>query len=204
MPEARSSQPVEVDSIKFAQVVANAATSALLHVNRMHLFGFPRDSSVRTVLATDIATVSFVDTNLRINEEVLQECYVSIWAHAPDYRAGLAAPMTWMTSIVRNRCLDSLRRPSLETADADGSIAEQAPSPDPGPLEELERVKDAQALGRCLGELEAQHRQAIALAFYDGLSHAEIARHLRAPLGTVKTWVRRGLLRLKGCLDAAR
>lgn len=137
-------------------------------------------------------------------EEVLQECYVSIWAHAPDYRAALAAPMTWMTSIVRNRCLDSLRRPSLETADADGSIAEQAPSPDPGPLEELERVKDAQALGRCLGELEAQHRQAIALAFYDGLSHAEIARHLRAPLGTVKTWVRRGLLRLKGCLDAAR
>lgn len=137
-------------------------------------------------------------------EEVLQECYVSIWAHAPGYQAALAAPMTWMTSIVRNRCLDWLRRPSAETPDEDGAIAERSPSPDPGPLEALERVKGAQALTRCLGVLEAQQRQAIALAFYDGLSHADIARHLRAPLGTVKTWVRRGLLRLKGCLDAAR
>lgn len=136
-------------------------------------------------------------------EEVLQECYVSIWAHAPDYRGALAAPMTWMTSIVRNRCLDWLRRPSAETPDEDGAVAARTPSPDPGPLETLERTKDAQALSRCLGLLEAQQRQAIALAFFDGLSHGDIARHLRAPLGTVKTWVRRGLLRLKACLDAA-
>jgi len=136
-------------------------------------------------------------------EEVLQECYVSIWAHAPDYRAGLAAPMTWMTSIVRNRCLDLLRRPSAETRDEDGTIAERTPSPERGPLEELERLKDVHALARCLGLLDAPQRQAIALAFYDGLSHADIARHLRTPLGTVKTWVRRGLMRLKGCLDAA-
>jgi RNA polymerase sigma-70 factor (ECF subfamily) len=133
-------------------------------------------------------------------EEVLQECYVSIWTHAPDYRAGLAAPMTWMTSIVRNRCLDALRRPRLEVEDADGAIAEGAESDNPGPLAALERIKDAQALARCLQALEARQRQAIALAFYDGLSHAELASHLREPLGTVKTWVRRGLLRLKDCL----
>jgi RNA polymerase sigma-70 factor (ECF subfamily) len=133
-------------------------------------------------------------------EEVLQECYVSIWTHAPDYRAGLAAPMTWMTSIVRNRCLDWLRRPRLEVEDQDGALAEGTPSERPGPLAELERIKDAQALARCLQALEARQRQAIALAFYDGLSHAELASHLREPLGTVKTWVRRGLLRLKDCL----
>jgi len=134
-------------------------------------------------------------------EEVLQECYVSIWTHAPDYRPGLAAPMTWMTSIVRNRCLDWLRRPRLEIADEEGTITESAESDNPGPLAELERAKDAQALTRCLAELEARQRQAIALAFYDGLSHAELAGHLREPLGTVKTWVRRGLLKLKSCLE---
>jgi RNA polymerase sigma-70 factor, ECF subfamily len=134
-------------------------------------------------------------------EEVLQECYVSIWTHAPDYRPGLAAPMTWMTSIVRNRCLDWLRRPRLELADEDGALTEAAESDNPGPLAELERMKEAAALSRCLGELEGRQRQAIALAFYDGLSHAELAGHMREPLGTVKTWVRRGLLKLKSCLE---
>jgi len=134
-------------------------------------------------------------------EEVLQECYVSIWTHAPEYRSGLAAPMTWMTSIVRNRCLDWLRRPRTEVSDEDGAIVESTESDNPGPLAELERAKDAQALARCLKGLEARQRQAIALAFYDGLSHAELASHLREPLGTVKTWVRRGLLKLKDCLE---
>jgi RNA polymerase sigma-70 factor (ECF subfamily) len=108
--------------------------------------------------------------------------------------------MTWMTSIVRNRCLDWLRKPRLEVEDEDGALTESAESADPGPLAELERAKDAQALARCLKSLEARQRQAIALAFYDGLSHAELANHMREPLGTVKTWVRRGLLRLKACL----
>jgi RNA polymerase sigma-70 factor (ECF subfamily) len=134
-------------------------------------------------------------------EEVLQECYVSIWTHAPEYRPALAAPMTWMTSIVRNRCLDWLRRPRMEVSDEDGALVESAESANPGPLAELERAKDAHALTRCLQGLEAKQRQAIALAFYDGLSHSELASHLREPLGTVKTWVRRGLLRLKSCLE---
>lgn len=133
-------------------------------------------------------------------EEVLQECYVSIWAHAPDYRPALAAPMTWMTSIVRNRCLDWLRRPRLEVPDEEGAIVEGTESGDPGPLAGLERAKESQALARCLQGLEGKQRQAIALAFFDGLSHSELAQHLREPLGTVKTWVRRGLLKLKDCL----
>ena len=136
-------------------------------------------------------------------EDVLQECYLRFWNHAHEYRAGLSAPMTWMTSIVRNRCLDWLRRPSQEVADADGAIAEATPSDSPGPLAELERAGDAAAIARCLQALDAKQRQAIALAFYDGLSHSELARHMRELLGTVKTWVRRGLLRLKSCLEAA-
>jgi RNA polymerase sigma factor (sigma-70 family) len=138
-------------------------------------------------------------------EEVLQDCYVSIWNHAGSYETGLSAPMTWMTSIVRNRCLDWLRRPNLEVAlagaDEDGDDPlDRMPSGDPGPLEALARSADAKALGDCLRRLEAKQRQAIMLAFYQGLSHSELASHMREPLGTVKTWVRRGLERLKGCL----
>jgi RNA polymerase sigma-70 factor, ECF subfamily len=136
-------------------------------------------------------------------EDVLQECFLRIWDHAPEYRAGLAAPMTWMTSIVRNRCLDWLRRPRLEVIDEEGELIGAAASEDPGPLAELQSSAEARALRRCLEGLEAKQRQAIALAYYDGLSHAELASHLRQPLGTVKTWVRRGLLRLQSCLDAA-
>lgn len=136
-------------------------------------------------------------------EEVLQDCYVSIWNHAQDYHPGLSAPMTWMTSIVRNRCLDRLRKPRLEVSDSDGEMIDNTISDEPGPLTVLEQSKDAQALARCLQTLEARQRQAIALAFYEGLSHTELASHLRQPLGTVKTWVRRGLLRLKACLAEA-
>jgi RNA polymerase sigma-70 factor (ECF subfamily) len=136
-------------------------------------------------------------------EDVLQECYLRIWDHAQEYRAGLAAPMTWMTSIVRNRCLDWLRRPNLEVIDEDGELLEAAASDAPGPLATLQGGREADALRRCLEALEGAQRQAIALAYYNGFSHAELAAHLRAPLGTVKTWVRRGLLRLKSRLEAA-
>ena len=132
-------------------------------------------------------------------EEVLQECYVSVWRHAPEYNASRAAPMTWMTSIVRNRCLDWLRRPNPEPL-AEGA-EEAIEDTGPGPLAELERVRESGAIARCMRGLEAKQRQAIALAFFDGLSHAELAQHLREPLGTVKTWVRRGLVKLRTCLE---
>ena len=136
-------------------------------------------------------------------EDVLQECYLKFWEHAREYRPGLGSPMTWMASIVRNRCLDWLRRPAFEVADADGAIADATPAVGESALDRLQRAGEAERVARCLQALEAKQRQAIALAFYDGLSHSELARHLGEPLGTVKTWVRRGLMRLKACLDPA-
>lgn len=138
-------------------------------------------------------------------EEVLQECYVSIWSNARTYSAGLSAPMTWLTSIVRNRCLDSLRRPRIEVplardAETGEDQLDAVPSEAPGPLAVLERSKDTKALAQCLAQLDPKMRQAIALAFFDGLSHSELAAHMRQPLGTVKTWIRRGLERLRACL----
>lgn len=163
-----------------------AAFERLYRETSAKLFGV----AVRIVRREDLA------------EEVLQDCYLRIWNRAQDYRAALAAPMTWMTRIVRNRCLDQLRRPRVEIPDDDGAALEAAESAEPDPLAALERHAETGAVRRCLETLDAKQRQAIALAYYEALSHSELAARLREPLGTVKTWVRRGLLRLRACLEA--
>lgn len=141
-------------------------------------------------------------------EEVLQESFVSIWNNASGYQDGLAAPMTWMSTIVRNKAFDALRRlhSAGETAaiDADGfdrEVMEAMESGEPSQLDRLQLGEDARALARCLAKLEGLHRQAIAMAFYHDLSHSEVAQQLQLPIGTVKTWIRRGLERLRKCLS---
>jgi RNA polymerase sigma-70 factor, ECF subfamily len=136
-------------------------------------------------------------------EDVLQESYVNIWTHAGDYAAAKSQPMTWMTSIVRNRALDWLRRPRQEETSEDyGLMLDNLRNDAAGPLEQLGDSVAARALAACMRELDSQQRQSIALAFQHGLSHAELAAHLRQPLGTIKTWIRRGLERLKRCLGS--
>jgi RNA polymerase sigma factor (sigma-70 family) len=137
-------------------------------------------------------------------EEVLQESFVSIWNNAASYQAGMAAPMTWMTTIVRNKAFDLLRRVDLTVeidADTfDKDVMDALESDDPTPIESLQLTQDSKALARCFSKLEGLHRQAIALAFYHDLSHSEVAEQMKLPIGTVKTWVRRGLERLRLCL----
>jgi RNA polymerase sigma factor (sigma-70 family) len=119
-------------------------------------------------------------------EDLLQEVYVSVWKAASSFDAARSQPLTWLTSIARNRAIDSLRRasaqPRLESSSRDDD-------------------DDRPELGHCMEQLSPPQRQSVALAFFDGLSHAEVAEHLREPLGTVKSWVRRALHTLKSCLE---
>ena len=137
-----------------------------------------------------------------IAEEVLLDSFVNIWNNATKYAVAQSAPMTWMTAIVRNRSLDIVRRPFLEIQDEEDFYAINMEDERPGPDVQLAARRDEVKIERCMKGLDGEQQQTIALAFFQGLSHSEVASHLGKPLGTVKTHIRRGLLRLKGCLES--
>ncbi len=145
-------------------------------------------------------------------EDLLQDVYVRIWKAAGQYRAGAGSPMAWMAATARYRAIDHLRsrgaRPEVAMADLPGRAddgdddpSHRLPDPGPGPARTFEARSEAEAVQGCLGTLQGSQQQSISLAYYQGLSHGEIAAHLGAPLGSVKTWVRRGLIALKACLE---
>jgi len=145
-------------------------------------------------------------------EDLLQEVYVSVWKAAAGFDAARSQPLTWLTSIARNRAIDSLRRAGAQPQTISTTRDEDDDRPDavealadeaPGPLDLLGRASDARQLSHCMEGLSPPQRQSVALAFFDGLSHAEVAEQLREPLGTVKSWVRRALTALKGCLESS-
>lgn len=160
------------------------------------------------------AVILRIQRDRDLAEDLLQEVYVNAWKAAGSFDAQRAQPLTWLTHIARNKAIDSLRRaqsqPRLESlhsgSDDDDDrpdAAERLADDAPGPAALLERASDARQLDHCMQGLSAQQRQSVALAFFDGLSHAEVADQLRQPLGTVKSWVRRALSTLKTCLERA-
>jgi RNA polymerase sigma-70 factor (ECF subfamily) len=171
-----------VDLLARTALRDQAAYNALYQATAAKLFGF----ALRILRRRELA------------EDCLQDAFVSVWYRAGDYRSDRAQPFTWMAAIVRNRALDMLRASPNQQEVADDEALEALQSDTASPLEDGD---EAQALRRCLDTLPAAHRQAIALSYYRGLAHAELAKSLREPLGTVKTWIRRGLMQLKRCLE---
>jgi RNA polymerase sigma-70 factor, ECF subfamily len=134
-------------------------------------------------------------------EEITQEAFVRVWQRARDYSTDKGMPLSWMSAIVRNLCIDRLRRERGDVALDDAPGRDSWADPDPDPLEQTLRSADARRLAACLDGLDPVQRRAIRLAFFTGLTHDQLAAHLGQPLGTVKSNIRRGLLRLKTCLD---
>jgi RNA polymerase sigma-70 factor (ECF subfamily) len=143
-------------------------------------------------------------------EEVLQESFISVWRHAAGYDQSKGAPMTWLIRIVRNQALDwihpsrpdGFERKHAQAADAgdDTLAALVGDHHTDGGAELAQYALQAERISACLAALDGRQRQSLVLVFFHGLSHADLARHLRQPLGTVKAWVRRGLARLGSCL----
>ena len=131
-------------------------------------------------------------------EEVLQEAYLKIWNNAKEYHSERGQVITWMSSITRYCAIDALRklnRQPVTTENASLDILEQEPAL------EMDIWGEQQLLLGCLDELSAQQRKSISMAFLEGFTHPELASALEAPLGSVKSWIRRGLLSLRRCLQ---
>jgi RNA polymerase sigma-70 factor (ECF subfamily) len=138
-------------------------------------------------------------------EDVLQESFLTIWRVAGDYRSALSPPMAWMGLIVRSRSLDLLRRHAAGRGqlmeEFDEAMAETFESDAPNPMDTTDASEQARALHECLSRLEGRQREVVSLAYLRDLSHGELAEQLRLPLGTVKTWIRRGLEKLRLCMQ---
>lgn len=134
-----------------------------------------------------------------VANEVVHDAFIQIWQGSATFDAHRGSARGWIYSVVRHRALNTIRNSAREVP-VDDDMLEAAADGAPGPLENLARLKDAKALHDCLSQLDAQKRDSILLAYVDGYSHSQIAARLNAPLGTVKAWIRRGLITLRECL----
>jgi len=133
-------------------------------------------------------------------EEVLQESFIAVWNQASSYDPVKGSVMVWLTTIVRHRAIDQGRRrgnlKAADTASEDALMNLAA-----GPAYQADRGAELSALQRCLGQLDTQPRRAVLLAYAYGYTQEELAERLKTPIGTIKSWIRRSLERLKRCLD---
>ncbi len=149
-----------------------------------------------------------------VAEDLLQDVYLRIWKASGQFRVGSGSPMAWMAAMARYRAIDHLRsrgaRPevaaadlssAVDSGDGDDDVTHRVADANADPSKDHEQGLLAGALGRCVQELHGMQRQTICLAYYQGLTHSEIAQHLAVPPGSVKTWARRGLVALKACLE---
>ena len=132
-------------------------------------------------------------------EDILQDVYIKVWNRAGRFDAAKASPITWLCAIARNTAIDARRASSgavlLPQEFADGVADDSASAP-----EMIIADQDRARIFGCMDALEPKQGRAIRAAFFDGLTYAQLAEAMKVPLGTMKSWVRRGLMQLKGCL----
>jgi RNA polymerase sigma factor (sigma-70 family) len=135
-------------------------------------------------------------------EDVLQEVYVTVWHKAVDFDASRASPMSWLIAITRNRAIDRLRstRQSrrMDPIDAAADVADTAPSAD----STMESSQTNARLHGCLDGLASHERAALRGAYFDGNTYEDLAARMNVPLGTMKSWIRRAMIKLKSCLES--
>lgn len=165
------------------------------------------ESLYRLVAGRLMAVAWRVTQDRAMAEDVLQEVFVSIWNRSAAATPGQHRTLAWLCVVTRHRAIDLLRKRKPEEPlhwrnacgdEGTHDIAAEGASP----VDQLLGHEDDAQLGRCMETLEAEPKRALLLAFYDGLTHAEIAVRMQRPLGTIKAWTRRSLMRLKGCMEA--
>jgi RNA polymerase sigma-70 factor (ECF subfamily) len=189
-PEQGQSNPAMTDTAHIEELIARtalgdrAAFSALYDATSAKLFG---------------VCLRVLDNRAEA-EDVLQEVYIRIWHKAGMYAVNGLSPMTWLITLARNLAIDRLRarRRRAEAADDDlPEMADRAPTPEGAAI----AASEAGRIAACLGELEPDRAGAVRAAYLDGASYADLAARYGVPLNTIRTWLRRSLLKLKDCLS---
>lgn len=136
-----------------------------------------------------------------VADEVLQEVFVKIWDRAGDFDPKMGSPITWMATIARNRALDEIRKKRPESIEDHPELQDVASDAETA-LSAVMRGEDGKRLADCLTRLDESRRQMVILAYCEGLSRDELAEKYGQPVNTIKTWLRRSLAQLKGCLGS--
>lgn len=135
-------------------------------------------------------------------EDALQDVYVNLWQRADRYDPTRASPISWLATFARNRAIDRLRTGKVRGGAV--PVEEAAPLPDAAPLADQIMIDGERAahVHTCLESLEEPAQANIRSAFFDGMTYAELAENADVPLGTMKSWIRRGMMKLRTCLEA--
>jgi RNA polymerase sigma-70 factor, ECF subfamily len=183
MPETPAASPEAL----LAQVALGnrAAFEALYHGTANRLFGI----CLRVLTQRSEA------------EDALQEVYTTVWRKAAQFDPGKANATAWLGMIARNKAIDRLRALPAHQARVSFEQAQNVADQGTSPVQSVETSKDRARLEHCLERLEPKRRSLIHAAFFDGLTYEELAARIEAPLGSIKSWIRRGLLQLRECLD---
>lgn len=134
-------------------------------------------------------------------EDVLQEAYVTIWGKASQFDASRSRAVTWLGSIARHRAIDRLRAQPAPASRAPVELIDEVADLAPTPAAHAEAATDNARLDDCLQQLEPRRQVLIRTAFFDGATYEELAQRSGSPLGSIKSWIRRGLMQLKACLE---
>jgi RNA polymerase sigma factor (sigma-70 family) len=134
-------------------------------------------------------------------EDVLQDVYVTVWRKAGSFDPTRASPITWLVAIARNRAIDRLRSSAASRRSEPIESAEDVRDDAPAALDLVVAAEQRERLKTCLGELEERHSGVIRSAFLDGITYEQLAQRMEVPLGTMKSWIRRGLMKLRTCLE---
>jgi RNA polymerase sigma factor (sigma-70 family) len=189
MSSTELSDEILINLLQAVAMQQEAALKSLYELTHRRLYGV----ALRVVTNPDWA------------QDVLQDTYLQIWKKADQFEASLSPPLAWMTLLTRSRALDVLRRnkvePSVQIKNADESTISEIADESSTGLDILEASQQATALHQCLMQMDRQKREVMALAYFQDMSHSELAQTLKLPLGTIKTWVRRGLEQLRVCLS---
>ncbi len=146
-----------------------------------------------------LAVAQRIVRDREIARDVLQDAFLQIWQRASTYQRAFGSARGWIYTVVRHRALDVVRKSGREI-----TVGDHLDALDAGALADASvshNGADAASLQRCLETLDEQRRNCVVLAFVEGYTQEQIAKKMVAPLGTVKSWIRRGLLALKECLS---